>query len=545
MKWFPRLMLVAVLMSAAPAYSQRLKKADKVVVAQLKEHVFFLADDKLEGRRAGSKGEALAADYIKKQFLEIGLTPKGTGEDWFQEFSIYDGKEYTTGSYLFINGEEISKKHFFPHPLSPEKIMEALPSVALKEEGVPWFYDFESDLESNKDNPHFDKNALLLEKVKDAANKGATALIVYNDTAQHYDPKQRGTALPIPVIYLHTDEVNKYLSDETDMLEIKLKTGFTPLERVGRNVVGYVNNNAPLTVILGAHYDHLGYGEDENSMIRTANPGLHNGADDNASGTAALIELARLLKNDKKSAYNYLFIAFSGEELGLLGSKHFTENASVPLSSVNYMINMDMVGRLNDSSKSLTIGGYGTSPSWSSTLSSLKQIKQFTVKYDSSGTGPSDHASFYRKDIPVLFFFTGLHSDYHKPSDDADKINFEGEYRIVQLIHQLIKASGNEKLAFTKTREQQTGSSARFSVSLGIMPDYTFSGVGVRADGVSEGRVAQKAGLAAGDIITKIGDYSTSTMEEYMQALSKFKKGDKTTVTYKRKEQENKVEIVF
>jgi aminopeptidase YwaD len=270
-------------------------------------------------------------------------------------------------------------------------------------------------------------------------------------------------------------------------------------------------------------------------MLRTTDKLIHNGADDNASGTAALIELARLLKASKNKSTNYVFIAFSGEELGLNGSKFFTEHPTMDLKQVNYMINMDMVGRLNDSSKTVTVGGYGTSPVWGEVLSVMKKNKQLNIKFDSSGTGPSDHTSFYRKDIPVLFFFTGLHSDYHKPSDDAEKINYNGELLIIRYIESIVQSTATRgKLAFTKTREAQTSTTARFSVSMGIMPDYTFSGSGVRVDGVSEGRPAQKAGLKIGDVILQLGDHNTSSMESYMQALGKFKKGDKTLVKYKR-----------
>lgn len=196
-----------------------------------------------------------------------------------------------------------------------------------------------------------------------------------------------------------------------------------------------------------------------------------------------------------------------------------------------------MVGRLNDSSKVLTVGGIGTSPTWTSTLSTVPiPSKYFTIKYDSSGTGPSDHTSFYRKDIPVLFFFTGLHSDYHRPSDDAGKINYTGELMIIRYIYGIIEKNNkpSAKLAFTKTREQQTTTSARFTVSMGIMPDYTFSGAGVRVDGVTEGRPAQQAGIKTGDIVVQLGEHPVSSMETYMQALGKFKKGDLTKVKYKR-----------
>jgi len=200
---------------------------------------------------------------------------------------------------------------------------------------------------------------------------------------------------------------------------------------------------------------------------------------------------------------------------------------------------MDMVGRLNDSTKVITLGGYGTSPTWGEIFSApaiaKKNNTSFIYKYDSSGTGPSDHTSFYRKDIPVLFYFTGLHTDYHKPSDDANKINYNGEVKIVEHIYNLVVSlNSKDKLVFTKTRETQTQGSASFKVTMGIMPDYTYAGTGVRADGVTDGRPAQKAGLKAGDIIIELGEYKVSSMDNYMQALNKFKKGDKTRVKFKR-----------
>jgi hypothetical protein len=252
----------------------------------------------------------------------------------------------------------------------------------------------------------------------------------------------------------------------------------------------------------------------------------------------------------KLKANNYLFIAFSGEELGLFGSKYFTEHPTIDLSSVNYMINMDMIGRLNEATNVITIGGYGTSPLWGTAFSLSGKNGLYkgplVYKFDSSGTGPSDHTSFYKKEIPVLFYFTGLHPDYHRPTDDMDKINYTGEMHIVKHIYSLIEAEDKQKskLAFTKTRETQT-STASFSVTLGIMPDYTFNGVGVRVDGVTDDRPAQKAGIKTGDIITKLGDYPVTDMEKYMEALSKYKKGDKTTVYYNRNTEKLSATIEF
>jgi Zn-dependent M28 family amino/carboxypeptidase len=347
------------------------------------------------------------------------------------------------------------------------------------------------------------------------------------------------------VFYIKNDAVAAFTNQEVASLDIAARASMTENVRTGSNVVGYIDNGAPTTVVLGAHFDHLGYGEDGNSRYERKEAAIHNGADDNASGTATLIALGFELKKSSARSNNYLLIAFSGEELGLYGSKHFVENPTIDLKSVNYMINMDMVGRLNDSTKTVTIGGYGTSPYWSSVINST-QKGGFIVKIDSSGSGPSDHTSFYRKDIPVLFYFTGLHTDYHKPSDDADRINYKGMVTILRHIENLIEQTDKGgRLAFLKTRETQTTTSARFSVSMGIMPDYTFSGNGVRADGVSEGRPAQKAGIRAGDIVLQIGEYKIGSMESYMQTLGKFKKGDQVKVIYQRGSEQLVADIQF
>jgi len=530
----------------------KLSKTDKVTVTNLQTHISYLADDKLEGRRAGTNGEKLAGEYISQKFQEVGLQAKGS-DGFFQPFEIYDGKQINSATHFIINENQLSvNKDYFPFPFSKNMSIEALPAIAVREADMPWFYDLKEALEENKNNPHFDLNEYVRDNAKKAKSRGASAVILYNSTdiddKLKFDSKDRTEKLDIPVLYVFKDAAKKYLSDQTATLDVKIKVDIGEKKRIGRNVVGYLDNDAARTVILGAHYDHLGYGEDGNSMLRTGEKNIHNGADDNASGTAALIELARILKTAKQKNNNYLFIAFSAEELGLNGSKFFTENPTIDFSKVNYMINMDMVGRMNDSSNAVTIGGYGTSPIWSSVINPADKKNSFNIKVDSSGTGPSDHTSFYRKDIPVLFFFTGTHADYHKPGDDFDKINYEGETKIINYISSLVTSpvTSDQKLAFTKTRETQTVGSLRSgSVTMGIMPDYTFSGSGLRCDGVTDGRPAQKAGLKAGDIIIKIGDHNVSSMETYMQTLGKFQKGEKTKVKFKRGNEELEAEVQF
>lgn len=307
----------------------------------------------------------------------------------------------------------------------------------------------------------------------------------------------------------------------------------------GKNVIGFVNNKAENTIIIGAHFDHLGYGA-EGSLHR-GESAIHNGADDNASGVAVLLNLASRLKA-KNTNNNYLFIAFSGEEMGLLGSNYFVKNPTIDTKKANYMINMDMVGRLKQDS-TLAVYGVGTSPILKQTLRAHND--KFKLIQKESGVGPSDHTSFYNADIPVLHFFTGQHEDYHKPSDDFEKLNYEGMQRISDYIYAVINdLDNNGKLPFRKTKNESE-EVPRFKVGLGVIPDYLFDGKGMRIDGVSEERPAQKAGLQKGDIVVKLGDYEITDMMTYMKALATFAKGNSTKVVVDRNGEKIKVEIKF
>jgi aminopeptidase YwaD len=543
-----RLLWLALLFTSF-ATAQKLKKADKIILTNLQIHITYLADDKLEGRRTGSAGEKLAYEYISNEFTKTGLTPKGDNGTFIQAFEVNEGMQINPSSHLIINGFDLQvEKEYFPFIFSPNATLEAAPSMSLRESGTVWFWDLKEKLEENKNNPHFDITDAIKTKAKDFAAKGASGLIIFNTSAiaddLKFEPKAKTETVKIPVVYITQSIKKKYFYDETATLDIKLKVDIGEKKRTGHNVVGFIDNGASNTIILGAHYDHLGYGEDHNSLYTGSTPQIHNGADDNASGTAALLEISKMLKASKLKSNNYLVVSFSGEELGLFGSKYFTEHLPVNLSSTNYMINMDMLGRLNDSTHGLTIGGYGTSPLWGQLLT--EKDKFFTIKFDSSGSGPSDHTSFYRKDIPVLFFFTGVHSDYHKPTDDASKINYTGELMVVKYIYDIIDAANKKgKLAFTKTRETQSMGKSSFKVTLGIMPDYTYSGSGVRVDGISEGKTAQKVGIKAGDVVTQLGDIKFTDVQSYMGALGKFNKGDATKVKVKRGNEELTFDIIF
>ncbi len=543
------LLVVAFIALTLTIQAQKLKKADKETMANLQAHVTYLADDKLEGRRTGSKGEQLAMEYIKSQFEKNGITAKGTN-GYYQPFTVNDGKQLGAENYFSINDNKLQPgKDYFPFPYSPDKNIEAMPAIILQEHDMPWFVDLKDVFADNKDNPHFDLETYIYDNAKKAVDKLATAIIIYNssdrDDQLKFKGKDRSATLPIPVVYVTKPIADKFFKDKSAPLDMHLKTSIVEKTRTGNNVVGYIDNGAANTVILGAHFDHLGYGEDGNSMLRTAEKQIHNGADDNASGTAALIELGRLLKTSKLTANNYLFIAFSGEELGLLGSKYFTANPTINLANANYMINMDMVGRLDETKKSISIGGFGTSPQWATVITNNKK-NYFSIVTDSSGTGPSDHTSFYQKQIPVLFYFTGTHTDYHKPDDDAHKINYTGQTYIVNhIVNVITQLNKQPKLSFLPTREKTTRSTGSFKVTLGVMPDYSFTGTGLKIDGVTEGRPAAAAGLKAGDIVLTIGHINISNMDAYMQALQTFEKGQTVKIMYKRGDKTQEGNLTF
>jgi len=303
------------------------------------------------------------------------------------------------------------------------------------------------------------------------------------------------------------------------------------------NVIGFLKGTDPKLrdeiVVIGAHYDHLGFGG-MHSLDTSTTKRIHYGADDNASGTAAVIELANYFAK-KKTKRSLLFITFSGEEEGLFGSQYFTNNPLIPLNKVTAMINMDMIGRLSKDSV-LIVEGMGTSPQFDSLMKALNSPKRFNLRLKPDGVGPSDHTSFYRKDIPVLFFFTGLHSDYHKSTDTRDKINYKGEKQIVEYIAKTVAALANnpKKPVFTKVPEDTTKKAASFKVYVGGVPDYGFDGTGVKISMITPNSPADKAGLKAEDIITKFGTFEIKNIYDYTNALSKHKPGDVVDVTVQR-----------
>ena len=307
----------------------------------------------------------------------------------------------------------------------------------------------------------------------------------------------------------------------------------------GYNVIGYLDHSAKKTIVLGAHYDHLGYGGA--GSLHSGEKAIHNGADDNASGVAAILRMAEEFKGDKYADHNYLFIAFSGEEKGLWGSNYFAKNPTIAKENINMMVNLDMVGRLNED-RQIAIHGVGTSPSFDATLDQ-QNTYQFKVTKQQSGVGPSDHTSFYLEDIPVLHFFTGQHEHYHKPGDDSHLVNYDGIVDISSFIIDIVD-SFNDPLEFTKTKDE-SAETPDFKVTLGVIPDYLFSGKGMRMDGVREGRPAGNAGFIKGDIVKQMDTIEVIDMMSYMKALGIIEPGSTVEVIIDRDGEMIKKDVTF
>jgi hypothetical protein len=326
------------------------------------------------------------------------------------------------------------------------------------------------------------------------------------------------------------------------------------------NVVGILSGSDPRLageyIVIGAHYDHLGLGGPE-SLAAVPEGQIHHGADDNASGTAGLLELARVMAKDRARVKRSLvFIAFSGEELGLLGSGAYTKAPAAPLASTVAMLNMDMVGRLRNGS--LFVGGVGTSPAWKTLLEKLNQAKEmaggnpgsgsgsrFQLSYGEDGFGPSDHQSFYVRDIPVLFFFTGTHDDYHKPSDTAEKINSEGLSQVVEYVREvaLAVASDAQRIAFNRVKVESKPTGSGFRVYLGTVPNYSDQSDGMKLDGVRPGSPAERAGLRAGDLVVRLGKMAVKNVYDYTYALGELRAGEEVEIVIRREGREMALKI--
>jgi hypothetical protein len=610
-------------------------------VDRLRETVTYLASDRLEGRRTGTAGATEAANFIAGEFKRFGLQPGMTGN------RASNGSAYLQ-SFPYVSSVELGRGNFLVLRFAPDATIQQTEgwtplgfSTNGKIQDVPLVFagygissaelKYDDYAVSNVkdraaiifagtpdgDNPHgqFAQAGQIRFKAAAARAAGARALLIIANEEKLSDDRlsrlsyDNAGEAGIPVVVISRQLAASILNsverlaeferaaDSRNSVDEKLrrpvKQSLTLSVDVIRhaspsfNVVGILPGNDPKfkdeVIVIGAHYDHLGRGGEGSLAPREGE--IHHGADDNASGTAALLELARRLStNAPKPRRTIVFIAFSGEEEGLLGSDYYVNHPAVPLANTVAMINMDMIGRLQD--QKLIIGGIGTAPEWRALVEAQNSVanmanaalsepgsanmrvtldpkitpagfpvviganglpvvimtKQpieaatpFTLTLNEDGFGPSDHSSFYGKQIPVLFFWTGTHNDYHKPSDTSDKINYEGEAKIVSFVERIIRDidKSDKRPTYTVAKsdpQQRTG----FRVYLGTIPNYADSNDGLKIDGVRDESPAAKAGLKAGDKVVKLAGRDVKNVYDYTYALGEMKAGQEYEVVVMR-----------
>lgn len=528
--------------------------SDENITERLQKDVSVLASAEMEGREAGTKGEKKAVNYIKKQFQEIGIAPL-FDDSFFQYFDFPNKLTYTENNTLQI--EEVMYNlddDYFIMPQSANTIVNA--NVVYVEYGfydnyIGWNdYQFYENIEGNifvmeyflpgKLYKELDITAKQAaeKKIDKAIEKGAEGIIFVNSRNLRLDPriniKRIANQREIPVIFAEID-VYEHLKKNNFDIEVNIEVEVVKENKKGINVAGYIDNNAPTTVIIGAHHDHLGYGGPTSQ--HSGKPKIHHGADDNASGVTGVLETARYLKNSELNNNNYLFITFSAEEKGLLGSFYFTRSNAYNMEKVNYMFNLDMIGRLEDNN--LMLIGTGTSSKWENIIDENK-TESFNIRKIPRGIGGSDHTAFYFKRIPAIFFFTGIHDDYHKPSDTYDKINFEGQAKVLSFAHKMIEYIDNIeiKLDFTSTTFDENLIKPSDDIFLGIDIDHKFEGKGLKIKNTTNNKPAQNIGIQTGDIITKINDNYIKDIHSYVNAIKKINEKDKINIVILRQGKE-------
>ena len=591
---------------------------------RLQQDVSYLASDALQGRRTGTAGADEAARYIATEFSRIGLRPAkaeapkssklreararylqtfpyvaaiklgkpnlllarmnhahmsfNVGKDWMP-LGYSTGQLVNNGAAILV-GYGITAAELNYNDYASSKVAGR---VAIALSGTP-----------DGDNPHgqFGRYEDVRWKAIAARDAGATALIViareqkFSDdrlSTLRHDPTAGSVGIPVIGISREVAEqllLNKPVAEIEQAArskssaayaelpwKINLKTAVLQEKAPAYNVIGVLEGSDPVlkneSIVIGAHYDHLGRGEGGGSLSQRSGE-IHHGADDNASGTAGLLELARIFSaQNPRPKRTIVFIAFGGEEEGLLGSSFYVKNPLLPLANTVAMINMDMIGRMKD--RKLVIGGVGTATEWRNIIQQANAAESmnvianaerplsngvpivvsangrpimtvdprgvFELTLTEDGYGPSDHSSFYGKQVPVLFFWTGTHADYHKPSDTFDKINYEDEARILSLVSRIVKDvdSTEKRLTYTTAKRdanQRTG----FRVSLGTIPNYADSNNGLLLDGVRDDSPAAKAGLKAGDRIVKIGTREVKNVYDYTYALGEMKAGQEYVI---------------
>lgn len=573
-------MFVALAWVPAPAQDAPLRHEDSILVDRLREHVRFLAGDELAGRRPPEPGNARAAEYIAAAFREAGLEPLAGGDGYYHTFEYAAGLDLGGNNSLFITtpgnpisllpGDRYNPLGFSSNGNASGALVFVGYGITAKDEN----YDDYAGIDAagkivvmmryspDGDNPHgaLARYASFAQKVRTAREHGAAAVIVINQPSESSKPipvtlDRNFTNVGLPVVFAaHTvfNTANDPSGRTLAALQKHIDSARTPASFVMAkhsavlsvelhqrrvrvpNVVGVVPGSDPRLrdeiIVIGGHFDHLGMGG-EGSLHGSHEPAIHHGADDNASGTAGVMELARMFAAARTNRRTLVFMGFNGEEMGLLGSAAFMANPPIAAERIVTMINLDMIGRLDSN---LIVQGTGTSPWWNAMLNDYN-AGRFPLKMVEDGFGPSDHSSFYAKNIPVLFFFTGLHSDYHRPSDTWEKVNYPGLGRVVNFVAGMARAidARDERPPFTKT-QSAARTSGGFKVYVGTIPDYGYDGKGLRLSGVAEGGPAQKAGLKEGDVIVRMGSREINNIYDYTDALGAFKPKERVDVVFLR-----------
>jgi len=575
-----RLLAFLLLLIAVPAMAQ--KSNPEITVDEIKKDIGFLASDELKGRKSGEAGDLQAAKYIRDQFREAGL--KMLYNDGFQSFGLVTAAEPGEGNSLNVNGASFElKKDFIPYAFSANTSLKAGVVFAgfgleVDRDTLKW-NDYKNldvegkwvvillgdpDLE-NPQSPYLEfsseRSKTLLATDKKAAGVIFVAGAKFSDKDElgsvNFD--KNSSRYAIPVIQVTRNVANQMLGGTTiESLEAELLAGKKPVlksqavisavvnvllkESETRNVAALLPGTDPVLkneyVVVGAHFDHLGMGGPGSGSRQLDTIAVHNGADDNASGVSAVIQLAQKLGAAKNNKRSIIFVAFGAEEMGLVGSKAFVNTPPVETEKMVAMFNFDMIGRLDPAGNGLSIGGSQTGKESEELMNRLNT--GFNLAFSPEGVGPSDHASFYLQNIPVFFVSTGAHPDYHTPFDDADRINYEGAKKVIDYSYLLVNEVANRQheLTFQEAGPKfQRSRGGKLKVTFGVMPDYAgLEKRGLRIDAVTPGKPADKAGMKKGDIITAIEGKKVGGIHDYMSRLQTLSTGQRVSVDIIRDE---------
>lgn len=551
---------------------------------RLRNHITYLASDELEGRKAGTTGDSLAAVYIRDRFRSAGA--ELPGDNGFQYFSLVAGVSQGDGNSFFVNGQKADvSSDFMPLSFSSSAAVDA--EVIFAGYGITgssgdfkwddyasvdvkgkWVMVLRGDPEPENQNSAFIPLATDRSKALIARDRGAAGLIMVSPSGMEkkdvpldlsYDKTVSDAGIPvISVTRKLAADVLKLQPTSIDSLEkimlskrlpvnistgsiVKASTDVIRQKVLSRNVMAVLpGTDIALRdeyIVVGAHYDHLGMGGTGSGSRVPDLHAVHGGADDNASGVASLIEMAEWFgRSENRTSRSMLFVSFGAEEMGLVGARHFVANSPVDLKSIKAMINMDMVGRLSAESPVVTISGAGTFTVADSLLDALAATTPFEIRKVADGYGPSDHAAFYGEGIPVLFVTTGAHSDYHTPDDDVDRINFPGQVKVTEFVATLSSVLSNMKTApvfrESGSRNQAGHYGRNLKVTLGIMPDVSggeTSG-GMKVEGVRKDGPAEKSGMLKGDVIIAINGLPVANIYDYMSRLGKLRAGERANI---------------